>query len=134
MGSFKKGHLGSCPAEQSKSELADRRDHQVHSHGSPRFVSGRFCLLHLQSFIFTGHMAQSVWMGLWIWICPQAGSNTARVLGCLWMFCSWFLLLGEFKDGETPLKAVHIGGGSSWTVLGLQVRVSCDFLVQQETL
>ncbi len=139
MRSFNKGHLGSSPAEQSKSKLADGRDHQVQSHGSPRFVSGRFCLLHLPSFVFSGHKTRSVWT----WPCLHVSSNTARVLGCteslhaiffLWLFCSWFLLLGEFKDGETPLKAVHVGGGSSRTLFRLQVRVSCSFLVQQETL
>lgn len=33
-------HLGSCPAEQRISKLADGRDHQVHSGGSPRPASG----------------------------------------------------------------------------------------------
>lgn len=101
-----KGHLGSCPAQQSESKLADRRDHQVHSHGSPRFVSGRFGLQNLHT-VF----------------CQ-----------CLWLCRSSLLLLGKFKDGETSLKAVNVGGGPSRTVIRLQVRVSCSFLVQQETL
>lgn len=78
--------LGARPAQQSECKLADGRNHQVHSHSSPWFVS------------------------------------------------SMHLFLGQFEDGQTPLKAVDVGRRTSRAVLRLQVRVSCSFLVQQETL
>ncbi len=84
-------HLGSGPAEQSESKLADGRNHQVHSDGPPASA-------------FASSVRRS------------------------------FLLLAQLKDGETPLEAVHAGGGPSRAVLGLQVGVSGGFLVQQETL
>lgn len=112
-------HLGSRPAQQSKTKLADWRNHQIHSHRPPRFVSG-------SCFVFTGHMPD---LTRGMCVCFHA-----IFCQCLRLSCSLFLLVGKFKDGETPLKAVHVGGGSSRTVLSLEVGVSCSFVVQQETL
>lgn len=117
--SFMRGHLGAGPAQQSKSKLADGRHHQVDSHSSPGFVSGRF------------GPPRSVIFNL------RQGFRRERVLRCVLcvrLLCSSSLLFGQFKDGETPLEAVHVGGGPSRTVLRLQVRVSRSLLVQQETL
>lgn len=98
-------HLGSGPAQQSKRKLAEGRDHQVHSHSPP--LSG-LLFWPLVSFHSVRHI-------LWSWSC--------LVLHPL-----------QLKDGQTSLKAVHVGRRVARTLLRFQVGVSCSFLVQQEAL
>lgn len=127
---FVSAHLGSSPAEQCKSKLADGRDHQVHSDSSPRPVSG------LQSIFmnFPGYLvAVIITLTLGAWTGLRIGIRFDESLcASFWVCCSGAPF--QFKDGKTPLKSVHVGGRLSGTVLRLQVRVFCGFLVQKETL
>lgn len=65
------------------------------------------------------------WSGLRTWVRFVEGLSTSFCC-CVFPF--------QFKDGETALETVHVGGRPSGTVLGLQVRVFCGFLVQKESL
>lgn len=41
---------------------------------------------------------------------------------------------GQLEDGQTSLKAVHVGWGATRTIFGLQVGIPGSFLIQNETL
>lgn len=76
-------------------------------------------------------LTHSVWTGLQLRF-GCAGSFPAIFF---WYLCLLhFLFSVQFEDGKTPLEAVHVGGGQSRTVIGLQVGVSCGFFIQQESL
>lgn len=137
-----KCHLGSCPTQQSEGELADGRDHQVHSHGPPPSVHRGSSLL------FAKHVTGGVGVGPRLRVCGRLGDplqvrlRAACALGRVDAFprtvsCLCVCLLRssvQSEDGETSLEAVHVGGGPGRTTLRLQVGVSAGFLVQQEAL
>lgn len=123
-------HLGSCPAEQRKSKLADGRDHQVHSDGPPRPASGLQAIFMIST---RGPGAVIITLTLGVWTGWRSCITFVERFHTSFWACGSRVHF-QFKDGETPFKTVHVGGRSSRTVVRLQIRVSCSFLVQKETL